>query len=175
MKKQNSIWLDDFCFRLLYILCLDRFGDFVSDQVIAPVRETSAQVIGAIARSLSFESASKMVDILMKMFLRKEWEVRHSGLLGFKYLVAVRNDLVSNVIKNYLSLIIQGLEDDVDDVRYVAADSLIPIADQIISTVSNNDLQFLQIKLWNILLDLDDLSASTATVMRLLGKFINLI
>jgi TATA-binding protein-associated factor len=28
------------------VLALDRFGDFVSDQVVAPVRETCAQALG---------------------------------------------------------------------------------------------------------------------------------
>ena len=32
--------------RLLCVLALDRFGDFVSDQVVAPVRETCAQALG---------------------------------------------------------------------------------------------------------------------------------
>ena len=36
-------WLEDIAVRLLFVFALDRFGDFVSDQVVAPVRETRAR------------------------------------------------------------------------------------------------------------------------------------
>ena len=40
----NAGWLEDMALRLLCVCALDRFGDFGSDQVIAPVRNTCAQV-----------------------------------------------------------------------------------------------------------------------------------
>jgi len=41
---QKNSWLVDIALRLITVLALDRFGDFVSDSVVAPIRETAAQV-----------------------------------------------------------------------------------------------------------------------------------
>jgi hypothetical protein len=46
MEECHQHWLEDISLRLLCVLALDRFGDFVSDQVVAPVRETCAQALG---------------------------------------------------------------------------------------------------------------------------------
>jgi TATA-binding protein-associated factor len=46
MEECHQHWLEDTSLRLLCVLALDRFGDFVSDQVVAPVRETCAQALG---------------------------------------------------------------------------------------------------------------------------------
>lgn len=48
----NRGWLEDCIALLLCVLALDRFGDYVSDQVTAPVRETAAQVLGVAAQPL---------------------------------------------------------------------------------------------------------------------------
>ncbi|KAK7073415.1 btaf1 RNA polymerase II, B-TFIID transcription factor-associated, 170kDa, partial [Halocaridina rubra] len=45
MEKNHQAWLEDMAVRFLCVLSLDRFGDFVSDQVVAPVRETCAQAL----------------------------------------------------------------------------------------------------------------------------------
>lgn len=46
MEENHQLWLEDLTLRLLCVLALDRFGDFISDQVVAPVRETCAQCLG---------------------------------------------------------------------------------------------------------------------------------
>ena len=46
MEESHQLYLEDVSLRLLCVLALDRFGDFVSDQVVAPVRETCAQALG---------------------------------------------------------------------------------------------------------------------------------
>jgi len=46
MEKYHQAWLEDVGLRLLCVLALDHFGDFLDDQVVAPVRETSAQALG---------------------------------------------------------------------------------------------------------------------------------
>lgn len=54
-----------------------------------------------------------------------------------------------------------GLEDPDDDVRAVAADALIPTASAVVS-LNHETLQSIIMLLWDILLDLDDLSPSTS-------------
>lgn len=46
MEDLHQQCLEDIALRLLCVLGLDRFGDFVTDQVTAPVRETCAQALG---------------------------------------------------------------------------------------------------------------------------------
>lgn len=48
IEKSHQEWLEDLCLHLLCVLALDRFGDFISDQVVAPVRETCAQCLGIL-------------------------------------------------------------------------------------------------------------------------------
>ena len=96
---------------LLTLLALDRFGDFVGDSVIAPVRETAAQALGVLLKYLPKEAVAEVHHTLMSMVQQSwavrgkeakdlgrgekfSWEVRHAGLLGLKYEVAVRKDLL---------------------------------------------------------------------------------
>ncbi len=94
---------------LLRTLILDRFGDFVGDQVVAPVREAAAQALGSVLRLMSRTSVSTVHSYLMDMIAQPwsnyddgkrkgyAWEVRHAGLLGLMYEVAVRPDIVTEV------------------------------------------------------------------------------
>ena len=99
--------------QLLTLMVLDRFGDFVGDTVMAPVRETAGQALGVLLKYLPDEAVYEVHATLLEMVRqpwakrgkqadgqeRKEgekfrWEVRHAGLLGIKYEVAVRGDLL---------------------------------------------------------------------------------
>jgi TATA-binding protein-associated factor len=101
---------------LLNLLALDRFGDFVGDTVIAPVRETAAQALGVTLKHLSLAGVREVHETLMGMVIqswakrgkeaegrpkseRFSWEVRHAGLLGLKYEVAVRPDLLAEEVR----------------------------------------------------------------------------
>lgn len=116
-------WCNDLSAKLLCVLVLDRFGDFVSDQVIAPVREMISQTLASLLIHMPRRSVLHVHSILLQMIRqrfvipapptlplpkvrggRKQvaaaeqkvthiWEIRHAGLLGIKYEVAVRNDL----------------------------------------------------------------------------------
>jgi len=54
----HQAWLEDLALRLLCVLALDRFGDFVSDAVVAPVRESAAQALGVALPLLPEKAAS---------------------------------------------------------------------------------------------------------------------
>ncbi|CAK9182004.1 unnamed protein product [Ilex paraguariensis] len=87
---KNYEFLQDCAIRFLCVLSLDRFGDYVSDQVVAPVRETCAQALGAVLKYMHPSLVHETLNILILMQHRPEWEIRHGSLLGIKYLVAVR-------------------------------------------------------------------------------------
>jgi TATA-binding protein-associated factor len=96
---KNWEFLQDCAIRFLCVLSLDRFGDYVSDQVVAPVRETCAQALGAVLKYMHPTLVCHTLNILLQMQRRQEWEVRHGSLLGIKYLVAVRQVIANE--KNY--------------------------------------------------------------------------
>ncbi|XP_022880908.1 TATA-binding protein-associated factor BTAF1 [Olea europaea var. sylvestris] len=158
---RNSEFLQDCAIRFLCVLSLDRFGDYVSDQVVAPVRETCAQALGAVLKYMLPTSVRETLNILLLMQHRPEWEIRHGSLLGIKYLIAVRQEMLHDLLDYILPACKTGLEDPDDDVRAVAAEALIPIAAAIVS-LKGPILHSIVMLLWDILLDLDDLSPSTS-------------
>ncbi|KAJ6606457.1 SNF2 superfamily chromatin remodeling protein [Mycena vulgaris] len=115
-------WCNDLAAQCLCVFVLDRFGDFVADQVVAPVRETVSQTLAALLLHMPRRSVGHVHAILLQMIQQEGpapplangaggargkkakavvveaekthvWEVRHAGLLGIKYEVAVRSDL----------------------------------------------------------------------------------
>ena len=45
-------FMEDAAAKFLSVVACDNFGDFLSDQVVAPVRETTAMALGAAAKRL---------------------------------------------------------------------------------------------------------------------------
>ncbi|XP_037638509.1 TATA-binding protein-associated factor 172 isoform X1 [Sebastes umbrosus] len=171
MSQQHQEWIEDLVIRLLCVFALDRFGDFISDEVVAPVRETCAQTLGVALRHMNETGVSMTVDVLLKLLKEDQWEVRHGGLLGIKYALAVRQDLISVLLPRVLPAITVGLQDLDDDVRAVAAASLIPVVEGLVQLLPNK-VPFIVNTLWDSLLDLDDLTASTNSIMTLLSSLL---
>ncbi|AEE79207.1 ROOT GROWTH DEFECTIVE 3 [Arabidopsis thaliana] len=166
---KNFEFLQDCTIRFLCVLSLDRFGDYISDQVVAPVREACAQALGATFKYMNPSLIYETLNILLQMQRRPEWEIRHGSLLGIKYLVAVRQEMLQDLLGYILPACKAGLEDSDDDVRAVAADALIPAAAAIVSLRGQTLLSIVML-LWDILLELDDLSPSTSSIMNLLAE-----
>ncbi|GAM29011.1 hypothetical protein SAMD00019534_121870 [Acytostelium subglobosum LB1] len=166
----NTLWLEDFAIRLLCVIALDRFGDFVSDQVVAPVRETCAQVLGLVVKFMTPESVMKVLTVLLQLQENKQWEVRHGALLGIKYLSVVRLDLMSIILPRILNAVTRGLSDRDDDVRATASETFQPLAKELVQNHPDHIQEILSI-LWEILLELDDLAVSTSSVLNLLADF----
>ncbi|XP_077979914.1 TATA-binding protein-associated factor 172-like [Glandiceps talaboti] len=164
----NQMWLEDMALRLICVLALDRFGDFVSDEVVAPVRETCSQTLGVVLHHMSTASVQTVLVILLQLLAQQQWEARHGGLLGIKYLLAVKKEMTDEFLPQVLPSIIQGLQDIDDDVRAVAAAALIPVAESLIK-VASKEIPLIIQTLWDTLLDLDDLTASTNSIMTLLS------
>lgn len=81
-------------------------------QVVAPVRETVSQTLASLLLFMPRRSLFHVHSVLLQM-IRQDfvsnsktltdlerghiWEVRHAGLLGIKYEVAVRSDMFDEV------------------------------------------------------------------------------
>lgn len=55
---------------------------------MAPVRETAAQALGANMQPLPVSSTQAVLALLYQLIEQQQWDVRHGGLLGLKYLLA---------------------------------------------------------------------------------------
>ncbi|RWS05521.1 TATA-binding protein-associated factor 172-like protein [Dinothrombium tinctorium] len=172
MEELNQMWLEDLALRLFCVLALDKFGDFISDQVIAPVRETCAQTLGSIFGIMWEEKINSCVKILLELLKRREWEARHGGLLALKYLLAVRQDLTPILLPVVFEPIFNHLNDPVDDVSAVAASALIPVKDSLIKTLPEKVPILIEF-LWDALLEIDDLTSSTSNILMLLSSLLN--
>lgn len=172
MQEKHHLWLEDAMLRLLCVLALDRFGDFVSDQVVAPVRETCAQALGTVLKDMPANKVMRTVETLLKFTEQAAWEVRHGGLLGLKYLVVIREDLILEYLPRILDHILDGLEDAVDDVAAVCASTLIPIATHLPKLLSQTRLSQILTKIWDLLLDQDELTSACNSFMGLLAAIL---
>ncbi|XP_077552416.1 TATA-binding protein-associated factor 172-like isoform X1 [Haemaphysalis longicornis] len=189
MEAANQLFLEDLSLRLLCVLALDKFGDFVSDQVVAPVRETCAQTLGHVLNLMMGSNKCKgddtgvaippppsgvwgVVRVLLQLLQRPEWEARHGGLLGIKYLLAVRKDLTPVLIPAVFEPVFQGLQDQNDDVSAVAAAALVPVTEDLVRTLPLQ-VPRVVVTLWDALLELDDLTSSTSSILMLLAALLS--
>ncbi|EDQ86723.1 uncharacterized protein MONBRDRAFT_28067, partial [Monosiga brevicollis MX1] len=171
---QNAAWLMDLALRMICVLALDRFGDYSLEMAVAPVREVVAQALGAVLHHMKPAQCEQVLSLLLLLQQQKElWEVRHGGLLGIKYLVVVRRDLVGQFLDKLSPALLRGLADEDDDLRASAAEAVIPIAEQLLASSAEAQLTILT-KLWDALLVIHEYSASTAFVLELLSTMIQL-
>ncbi|KAK8150645.1 TATA-binding protein-associated factor mot1 [Beauveria asiatica] len=175
----NKKWLDDLACRLCFVLMLDRFTDYSSDTSVAPIRETIGQTLGSVLKHVPAESVYDTYRILHHMVLledlkteRPVWAVCHGGMVGLRYVVAVRKDLLlqhNDMIDGVIAAVMKGLGDLDDDVRSVSAATLIPMAKEFV-IMRPAALDGLTNIVWESLSNLgDDLSASTGRIMDLLA------
>lgn len=179
--SRNSRWLEDLACRLCCIFALDKFGDYVSDQVVAPVRESAGQALGALLLHLPESVIFSTFSVLQKLVLQRKyleleypmWETCHGGMLGLRYLVSVRSDIVTRDAKYFDGLIecvMHGLGESDDDVQAMAAATMLPIASDFVKQRPQLISTLLDV-VWDCLSDLkDDLSASIGNLMDLLAK-----
>jgi len=79
-------------------------------KVTAPVRETAAQALGAVARALTTGQTKSVLRHLGQLTRSQEWCVRHGGFLGLKYLLAARQECLEELLPTVLPLAIAGLQ-----------------------------------------------------------------
>ncbi|XP_059079970.1 LOW QUALITY PROTEIN: TATA-binding protein-associated factor 172-like [Tigriopus californicus] len=144
----HRAWLAQISLRLITVMAKDRFGDFVSDQVVAPVRESSAQALAEAVTLMTPSDVSQVVRVILQLLANPDWQCRHGGLLGVSW-----------------------LNDSVDDVVGVAAASLIPVVRELILKYQNQ-LEKLTDRLWDALKIIDDLTSSTHSIMHLLSEIL---
>ena len=64
-------------------------------QVVAPVRATTAQVLGVVSCHLQVSVVERVVSLLLVLAGQEQWEVRHASLMGVQHLLAARSVSIS--------------------------------------------------------------------------------
>jgi TATA-binding protein-associated factor len=121
---------------------------------------------------MSSTAVQKVVATLLSLLQRPEWEARHGGLLGLKYLVAVRGYKDPSLLPMSLPHMLKGLDDPVEDVGAVAAASLIPAASELATRFPDHLGPTVE-RLWNLLGEQDELAAASNSYMGLLAALLS--
>ncbi|KAH9873083.1 hypothetical protein J1614_005480 [Plenodomus biglobosus] len=182
--KLNQQWLNDLACRLILVFVLDRLTDFTGDNAIVPIRETAGQALGSLLQYMTRDNVFATFLVLNRLIFQHElplvqdhkglpWTLCQGGMIGLRYLVAVRNDLLledGTLMDGVLAAVIKGLGDGDDDVRAISAATLIPVAKEFVE-MRPKALEGLMNQVWACLdTKQDDLSASTGFIMDLLAK-----
>ena len=190
--ERHAVWCENLAVRLLCVFALDRLGDFVFDHVVAPVRETASQTLAQLLPHMTNELVRSTHHVLLEMVRQDSvreaqlvgregqrpyiWEVRHAGLLGIKYEVMMRVDVLGvedDMLSDVLDVAQLGLRDNDDDVRAVAAAMLLPITSNIVSHQLARVSDLLDQLFVCVSDKRDDLSSSAASVMDLLASLMS--
>ena len=136
------------------------------------MRETTSQALAVVLRPMCAAAAAKVAGSLLTMASGAQvWEVRHGALLGLKYVLSVRADLLPSLLPRAAPLVSSALSDADDDVRCVAADTLGSVAGHARSLLPPAEVARLLGALWDSLLGLDCLAASATAVMGALAGY----
>jgi TATA-binding protein-associated factor len=93
--RMHYIALGRLAKKLVLVLVSDRFGDFIGDSVMAPVRESAAQALASVVSRMPVTMVTRVGKTLLDMITQGwkavpyVWELRHAGLLGLRYMLAV--------------------------------------------------------------------------------------
>ena len=216
-------WPDDILSRCLCVLALDRFCDYaggtiftnkevssrrddsedfnmtemISAGMVAPVRESAAQLLSIVLSAAPKTIFDKCWSILMRMIQCKEnWEVRHGAFLAMKYISALilpqrlkgghgdelnpKKDIsdIENIRRDMVNIVANGLLDSSDDVKTVAAQVLRCILKSCDDDEQNEDeakiIEACSHSLWKAILMVHNVSACAIDLLILFSDVIRL-
>lgn len=172
----NRATLEDLAVSLCTLFAVDRFADYVNDTVVAPVRELGAQALAALLLHCDGATTVATFQCLERLVMQAPpvvWEAMHGGMLGIRYLVSVRTDVLlaqPALFDSVVQMVLHCLGASADDVQSVAALTLAPVAGEFVR-LRTASISALLRAVWGCLGDFDDdLSAAIGSVMDLLAK-----
>lgn len=168
----NQLWLVDLALSAICVLALDKFGDFLFDQVVAPVRENAAQLLSCCFLHLDETNINETLSLTLKLLQHPAWETRHGGTLALKYSLNVVSESLTKEILQRHESIFDCLNDPVDDVSAEAAAALVSISDLMLLKAIPDKIPKLINFLWGHLEILDELNSSTSNIVLLLTSLL---
>eukprot|EP01052_Picozoa_sp_SAG31_P022035 SAG31_NODE_1734_length_7416_cov_2.201449_3_plen_1632_part_00 len=170
-RIQNCLFSEDLALRICCVLALDRFADYAANAVVAPVRETCCQVLGLLSRRMQRASVQCLVDAIIRMQTRDQWQVRHASFLALKYILVARKDMLPDLATVLLPAVKAGLQDQDDEVIGSAAAAMVPVCRSLYEfNTGRLEMWVVADICWLLLPRLDDWCAATEPVIRLLSE-----
>lgn len=170
--------------RTILISMIDRFGDYATDQAVAPVRTAMATLLGELSHHIhilctTIDNDQTFLDSWKEMIYHQlytplieydtlPWQAKQGALLDLQYLLETQKPFPINSLIHPL---VRFLSDSDDDVKLVSADLLYFLVSNDNTII--NDTNNLEISLWKGLETLDELNPSTCSFMSLLGLILN--
>jgi len=147
----NEIFLEAISVRALVVLSGDQFVDQAGDELVAPVRESAAQLLSLSSLGLSSEVITSIFNVLKSLAKFSsstvdDWHARYGGWLGLKYMLAVHPQ--TTLLPELTKMCGNSLEHVIEAVGCIAADALTPCAPEIVSMRLHTPLL---VKLWTTL------------------------
>ncbi|GMM37765.1 hypothetical protein DASC09_050900 [Saccharomycopsis crataegensis] len=192
-NRRNLDALEDLVAKILTLFALDRFGDYIGDSVVAPVRESTAQALAALLVNIDESVApekvllekifNKLIELVVQdpvvfqLTIDKNrsstcWEASHGAILGLKYIVTIKSDFIfrnDKVFQSVISVVLDGLQNHIEEIQSESAALLIPILDHILPY--NKWLTKIVKTIWNILESIhDDLKSSLNNILNLISS-----
>eukprot|EP01138_Halocafeteria_seosinensis_P008157 gb/GECG01008337.1/.p1 GENE.gb/GECG01008337.1/~~gb/GECG01008337.1/.p1 ORF type:complete len:2032 (+),score=256.00 gb/GECG01008337.1/:1-6096(+) len=117
---------EDILMRSVSILLLDKFGDYSSGKVIAPVRQSAARLLSTICHFATAEMMQQIVKVLTQLFSKTDWHGRHGILLSLRELFRSNPTRVKEWFSKFsvTEVLKEILEDTVDDVQFTGVEVL---------------------------------------------------
>ena len=107
-EARHGLWLEDLLVRLLSVLALDRFGDFVGDSVVCPVRESVGQVVGVVLDNVPFTMINHVVELVPQVMDNTDWHTRHAAMIIVKYILSINSENKEELLTKLYPTIIKG-------------------------------------------------------------------
>uniref|UniRef100_A0A5S6QUW1 TATA-binding protein-associated factor n=1 Tax=Trichuris muris TaxID=70415 RepID=A0A5S6QUW1_TRIMR len=127
---------------MLSVLALDRFNDFIGNQVVAPVREACAQGVGAVAPLMSSDLQYQLYDIIISFLKfdspgKDDWACPFSGLLIAKFMLLAVYSHVDNpsVPPNFVWAMVDCLENENEDVVIAASEAVSGVVEKLLEAL----------------------------------------
>jgi superfamily II DNA or RNA helicase len=169
-------WLELAGVRAIAVLAADQFADFADDRSQAPVRDANARLLASVANAMP-----ELVDVvaarLLELADQASWFARSAALTALRLVApkmrgSIRVAVVGRVADQALELLGSAASSVVDDeVLSVAADVLVPLANELLPALGDAKLRQLCAALWSsaaLAVDGDDLSNSIASRLQLI-------
>lgn len=192
--SRNVVALEDLVAKILTLMALDRFGDYVGDSVVAPVRESTAQALAALLANVD-ETNPEEQALLERIFAKlismvvqdpEEfrfspeknvgkiipcWEAAHGAVLALKYAVSIKPGFVFGhkaVFHSVIAVVLDGLSSASEEIQSECAALLVPIIDRVLP--HPDWLKKIVRTIWDILESVnDDLKLSLNNVLDLVS------
>eukprot|EP01083_Nonionella_stella_P066886 176501_1 len=165
------------CLVCLSVLILDRFVDYQSDILVAPISETVAQCLSLFMKYIDNASFISVIKLLFELCLaqKQSWNIRYGGYLAFKYILAVHHQRIiavndDGLIKQIIEYSCNGIRDKMEDVGNMASQVLLSN----ISVFIVEDIDAVFDALLHALHEInDEYSSSTMGIMSVLQCVLN--